>query len=303
MNNAFPNGTLIRNPAGTVCVLVGGQKRYICSPVFQAMGAPVKLVYEISQADFDAIPTGLPYLPNWSLVINPAGCVAYVDGDTLHWVPADVYAYWQPLYGKPPIQVPDDVFKAHPGGAPFNFHKANGTLIRNPAGTVCVLVGGQKRYICSPVFQAMGAPVKLVFVLTQAEFDAFPTGLPYLPNWSLVVNPAGTVAYVDGDTLHWVSAETFGWWQPLYGKPSIQVPDEVFKPHPGGEEFNPPRPPTPAVAEGCVLVTITSFSSGNVIHKEQVRGPVSELNQKVGEVLRSWAAYPYGLNGGSLGDC
>jgi hypothetical protein len=104
-----------------------------------------------------------------------------------------------------------------------------------------------------------------VYDITQAEFDAIPTGLPYLPNWSLVVNPAGTVAYVDGDTLHWVSADTYAWWQPLYGKPPIQVPDDVFNPHPGGEQFNPPRPPPPPSNPWCCRVFIYSLGRGSAL--------------------------------------
>ena len=51
----------------------------------------------------------------------------------------------------------------------------------------------------------------------------------------------------------------------------------------------------------CVIVRIFSFVSGNIIHSERVTQP--NLAQKVQNILKSWAAEPYGQNWSSVSNC
>jgi hypothetical protein len=120
----FPDGTLIRNEAGCVCIVFGGSKQYVCGEVFgKALGNPGDSVRQLSNRDFDAIPTGRPYVPDKSLVRNSKGCIAYVEGNKFRWIPGDVWEWWHPLHGGTVLQLPDDVFNAYPGGDPFRPRK------------------------------------------------------------------------------------------------------------------------------------------------------------------------------------
>jgi hypothetical protein len=114
----FPDGTLIRNEPGCICIMVGGSKRYVCAEVFKHLGGD-KSTVNLSNADFDAIPTGRPYVPSGWLVRSSTGCVCYVEGETFRWVPSDVFRWWYPQHGGTIVQLPDDVWSAFPGGAPF----------------------------------------------------------------------------------------------------------------------------------------------------------------------------------------
>lgn len=132
---------------------------------------------------------------------------------------------------------------------------ANGSYIKSPAGVVCVVQDGKKQWICAEIWgPVLGNPENRLLRLSQAEFDAIPTGTPHLPDGILVRNKAGTVCATWEGKKQYVSAAT----RPAFDarRPVYQVPEVVFDKVPTGAEADaqlaakfpavpPPPPPLP----------------------------------------------------------
>jgi hypothetical protein len=100
-----------------------------------------------------------------------------------------------------------------------------------------------KHYLCGEIFKYMGEPGDQVIGLRDADFDAIPTGRPFIPDGCVVRNSVGTVAYAQAGTLRWVPSEVLRWWEPP--RPIILIPEDVFNALPGGAAFVPPPPLAP----------------------------------------------------------
>jgi hypothetical protein len=117
-----PNGAYVVNPAGCVCIMLDGKKRWVCGEVWdQILHRPEGALIRLSDEEFNAIPTGPAYAPNGTLIRNPAGCICVVWGDQKRWLSAEV---WPLVKRGWVLNVPDVVFEQIPTGPPVDANLA-----------------------------------------------------------------------------------------------------------------------------------------------------------------------------------
>lgn len=180
---SYPNYSLIRNPHGTIYLLVNGKKRGFASQaVFQSFGYNPEEVIDARWSEIDPVPEGLkitnatPYPQGALLQNNKTGAVVYIDPRGKRhpiWSQEILENRFSSLEVE---QMNPKEIKQFPKVAPLKLK--DGTLVRTKkGGTVYVIANGKKRPIESAaVFDQFGYKWENVLTVTQEVLQLHPKG-------------------------------------------------------------------------------------------------------------------------------
>ena len=182
----FPDGLIVQDgPGGQISIMQGGLKCLLSSEVQLYLGNPSVTV--ITDARYQAIPSGLQYFPDGMIVQDgPGGQISIVQGGVKRLVgDGDPNPTNNPVYqfmGDPPITaITDAEYQGVPTGLAY-FH--DGMIVQDAlSGQISIIQNGVKHLVDSQVLKYLGAspggfPVTSI---CDAEYQAIPTGLEYFP--------------------------------------------------------------------------------------------------------------------------
>jgi hypothetical protein len=110
--------------------------------------------------------------PDGTYVATSEGVIAVIHGGNIRWICAEVWFQVLKNPDRALLRLPPEANGKVPAGPPW---APDGTLVRNRAGCVCAIWGGQKRWVPAAVFPIFKAKVVQIH---EAAFDGIPSGPP-----------------------------------------------------------------------------------------------------------------------------
>ena len=199
-------------------IIDGGQARPLLPAVYQYLGDPPTT--SITDAEYAAISTGLPYFPDGMIVQDSATeAMSIIDGGQARAISAAVYQY---LGDPPTTSITDAEYAAISTGLPYF---PDGMIVQDSATeAMSIIDGGQARAISAAVYQYLGDPPTTS--ITDAQYAAISTGLPYFPDGMIVQDSATeAMSIIDGGQARAVSAAVY---QYLGDPPTTSVTDAEY---------------------------------------------------------------------------
>ena len=214
---------------GAMSIVEGGEKLLVSDAVYQYLGDPPTT--SIGDAEYTAIPTGLPYFPDGIIVQDSnTGAMSIVEGGEKLLVSTAVYQY---LGDPPTTSVTDAQYTAIPTGLPYF---PDGMIVQDSnTGAMSIVEGGEKLLVSTAVYQYLGDPPTTS--ITDAQYTAIPTGLPYFPDGMIVQDSnTGAMSIVEGGEKLLVSTAVY---QYLGDPPTTSISDADYTAIPTGLPYFP----------------------------------------------------------------
>ena len=177
---------------GAISIIENGEKCPLSTEIYQALGNP--LVFDIPDAQYSAIPTGLAYFPEGMLVQDGTrtGPISIIQGGEKRLVSPDMYQY---LGNPATVTIADGEYQAIPVG--LQYFPEGSILQDESSGAVAIIQGGAKRALSNEVQGYLGNPMPTS--IADAEFSAIPAGLAYFPDGMIIEDESsGALAIIQG---------------------------------------------------------------------------------------------------------
>ena len=209
---------------GAMSIVEGDEKHLVSAGVYAALDQP--FVFSIPDAEYTAIPTGLPYFPDGIIVQDSnTGAMSIVEGGEKLLVSTAVYQY---LGDPPTTSVTDAQYTAIPTGIQYF---PDGMMVRDQAtGAIDIILAGEKHAVSSEVYSYLDDPTP--DTIPDAQFNAIPTGLAYFADGMFVSDDqTGSKAIILAGQKHSISLEVYDY----LGSPQLTiVPDAEYRRFPRG---------------------------------------------------------------------
>ena len=188
----FPDGMIVQDAStGAMSIIQGGDKRSLTPEVYRYLGNPPVSI--ISANEYSAIPNCLYYFGINTIVANPsAGAVSIIQGGLDRGTNGPNFQY----LGNPQATLHSEAqYAAVPTGLQYF---PNGMIVQDATTNgLSVIHGDVKRLLSPAVYLYFGNPP--VTVITDAEYQAIPTGSQYFPDGMIVQDgPSGQISIVQG---------------------------------------------------------------------------------------------------------
>ena len=185
----------------------------------------------ITDAEYAAIPTGLPYFPSGMIVQDSStDALSIIQNGVKSPVSAAVYQY----LGEPPTtSIADADYTAIPTGLPYF---PSGMIVQDGSTDAPSIVqNGVKSPVSAEVYLYLGDPPTTS--VTDAQYTAIPTGLPYFPSGMIVQDSStGALSIIQNGMKSLVSAAVY---QYLGEPPTTSITDAEYTAIPTGLQFFP----------------------------------------------------------------